>query len=697
MNKIINFKFEIILVLISFLIFALLLGFENMNFQNLNWLYLGDLFQYQIGWDYFRNDIWRFPPGLNPTYGDEIGSSIVFTDSIPLLAFIFKILSPILPKTFQYFSLWIFLSIFLQSLISYLIILKLTKNNIFSLLSILFFVLSPVFIYRSGIHLSLMGQWIILISFYIDISNFKNKSFLRGSILVVSSLIHFYFTIILIMINFINYFFLYLKKEKVLITILKEIFISFATLILIMYLAGYFSIKVEDGLGGGYGFYNLNLNSFINPVVESYKGRIDWSILLPERNLYSYGEKEGFAYLGLGGIILLIFTLISLTNLKKFYFLNKKHFILFFIFFILISLSNNINFDNLNLISINLNKYIFGMLSAVRASGRLIWPVYYLIFIYGLVYIFTKYPKNEKFYFLIIILIIQLVDLSVGYNKYFFGKQYNNEINKLTKIDTKFWNNLSKNIKSTKAIVLKNDSNLYRDLKKIYFTHSFKNTNIVYLSRYNRQKVYEINYSLFNNFIYQRKNIFNDSAYLTKDENIVRHIYNIYDDKLKYYFRNGIWVITNKFIIDYNNFEKSKNFLKIFNKNPNLTISKIVENKIHPGLGWEMIDGQLNSSGLTSVILFELENKNCNQEIGIEFSYANYFDQIQSKFEIYVNNKKIILNDNKAKFNLKCDISKNYNEMTFVFENPKSLRELKLGLNHAKRSMILKNININIL
>ena len=35
--------------------------------------------------------------------------------------------------------------------------------------------------------------------------------------------------------------------------------------------------------------------------------------------------------------------------------------------------------------------------------------------------------------------------------------------------------------------------------------------------------------------------------------------------------------------------------------------------------------------------------------------------------------------------------------MTFVFENPKSLRDLKLGLNHAKRSMILKNININIL
>ena len=162
------------LLIISFLISLYLLGFDNLNFLNKNWLYLGDLSQYQIGWEFFRNDSWKFPLGFNPNYGLEFGNSIVFTDSIPLLAFIFKLFKNFLPENFQYFSLWIVLSIYLQLLFSYLIIFNLTKNFYFSVISIFFFILAPIFLHRSGMHLSLMGQWIILFSFYIELNNSKS-------------------------------------------------------------------------------------------------------------------------------------------------------------------------------------------------------------------------------------------------------------------------------------------------------------------------------------------------------------------------------------------------------------------------------------------------------------------------------------------------------------------------------------------
>ena len=83
----INFSF----LFISFLCLAGLVGVENIYFQSIKWLHSGnDSTLPQLSWHFFKNDIWRFPLGSNPNYGDGIGSSIVYSDSIPILPLIFK-------------------------------------------------------------------------------------------------------------------------------------------------------------------------------------------------------------------------------------------------------------------------------------------------------------------------------------------------------------------------------------------------------------------------------------------------------------------------------------------------------------------------------------------------------------------------------------------------------------------------------
>ena len=74
-----------------------------------------------------------------------------------------------------------------------------------------------------------------------------------------------------------------------------------------MYVAGYFMIRPEDGLGGGYGYFNLNLNSFFNPSGFNNSNSFNWSTLMPKQPLNN-GEHEGFSYLGIGGFFLLFFT-----------------------------------------------------------------------------------------------------------------------------------------------------------------------------------------------------------------------------------------------------------------------------------------------------------------------------------------------------------------------------------------------------
>ena len=143
---------------------------DNFNFSNQSWLINGDLAQYQLGWKFYRDDIWRFPLGLNPNYGITNSSSIIYSDSIPLFAVFFKIFRSFLSEEFQYFSFWIFICIYLQALFSFKIIYYFTKNTPYSLVSSLFFIFSTILIYRSGIHLSLTAHWLILGYFYAQIS-----------------------------------------------------------------------------------------------------------------------------------------------------------------------------------------------------------------------------------------------------------------------------------------------------------------------------------------------------------------------------------------------------------------------------------------------------------------------------------------------------------------------------------------------
>ena len=85
-----NFLFDnrinILFLFISLFFLVGVLGIENISFKSTKWLYgTNDAALHQLGWHFFKNDIWRFPLGNNPNYGDEIGNSIVYTDSIPIL------------------------------------------------------------------------------------------------------------------------------------------------------------------------------------------------------------------------------------------------------------------------------------------------------------------------------------------------------------------------------------------------------------------------------------------------------------------------------------------------------------------------------------------------------------------------------------------------------------------------------------
>ncbi len=685
---------QIFLFVISLSFCFYLLGFDNFNFSNQSWLINGDLSQYQLGWKFYREDIWRFPIGLNPNYGITNSSSIIYSDSVPLFAIFFKMLRSFLPENFQYFSFWIFICIYFQGLFSFKIIYNYTRNTSYSLISSLFFIFSTILIYRSGIHLSLTAHWLILGYFYIQVSSFNNKDLKKHFIIYLSLLVHFYFSIILIGIFFLEKSVKF-KKLNIIDLVSSLILIIFS--LTLMFVIGYFTIGIDDGLGFGYGIYNFNLNSFFNPYSQNHIGTFNWSIFLPSLNLQNK-EIEGFSYLGVSGVIFLLLYLKYLFNGKSKIIFSKGTNILIFFVFLIIATSNNINFGNQNLITIELNKYLYGILSSVRASGRLIWPIYYLIFIIGIICIFEyTHHKKKPLLVISILVVFQLVDLAPGISNYYLGKQYVSQNNKNINM-TKSIQGLSEQFNEIKLLKPDNNSNIFFLLNKHMLNENYKRTNISYLARVDRQEIVNEEYRIIEQLNNKSLDLFRKTLFVSDNYNYIRNLYYLFKDELNYYKINGLWFISRQEINNLRTFEYNKfKFYEIKSpRNDNLELKNFL------GFGWEVSEkNQIIMNGYKSSLLFKIGEENCENNKEIIFSFQKYFDELSDTIIL-----KVLLNENlfenleiakslDYKINLSEICKKNKElKIDFIVNNPKSLFDFKIGLNRKKRSIILSEIKI---
>src|SRR5262249_13664039 len=86
----------------GFLFFARTLGLALADPGAIDWLLAQDLAQHYSGWVTFRHTPWHWPPGAMPEVWYPVGTSIVYTDSLPLFALVLKAFSAWLPDPFQY-------------------------------------------------------------------------------------------------------------------------------------------------------------------------------------------------------------------------------------------------------------------------------------------------------------------------------------------------------------------------------------------------------------------------------------------------------------------------------------------------------------------------------------------------------------------------------------------------------------------
>lgn len=403
--------------LLAFLVIA---GPRFLDPTNVAWLVGGDPLQHYLGWAFYRNSPWTWPIGLNPLYGMEFSNSIVFTDSIPLLAIPFKAVNFLLPYPFQYLGIWVLLCFVLQAYFAFRLIGLISGNPLIQCLGSILFLYAPPLLFRLSLHESLMGHFLILAALYLNLKKVKIKylhSLAWVFLLSMAVLTHFYLAVMVFVLWLSNLITrMFISKQASLKDAMLEVLAIFLSSCFVAWQAGYFAIQGASGVTRGFGDFRTNLLALFNS-----RG---WSYLLrpiPLRDSVEAATGEGFQYLGAGSLFILLcaiyaFLIKRVHLIQSFKTLCKNNWPLLAVLMVLalISFSNNIGFGPWNLV-FPLPDFLIAILSLVRASSRLFWPLYYSILLGMIWVLINAYHKKTLIVIFFLAALLQIFDTSAGW------------------------------------------------------------------------------------------------------------------------------------------------------------------------------------------------------------------------------------------------------------------------------------------
>lgn len=337
------------------------------------------------GWKYFRADDWHFPLLHIERLNFPSGANIAFTDSIPLAAIPFKLLSALLPPNYHYFGLWHAIAFFTQALAAvFLIRLFGVRHLPGAIAATIFAITWPALLWRLG-HAALMTHALLLVALGWSLLATRAESGVNRQLTalmltcICGLLVHPYF------LAFTYPLFLAVLVDRGIAgekwrLQLMRFGASLIFLLIVFVLFGYLRQGSATSTSG-FGFYSMNLSApfcggrFLQcgtaplDLPFSYSGFVD----------ATGGQYEGYNYFGLGMLLLVPFALAGEGRRLASWLRRHSALALVLVLFFLYAVSTEIYFYTTKLASYSLPAWMDKLTGTFRASGRFFWITSYVI------------------------------------------------------------------------------------------------------------------------------------------------------------------------------------------------------------------------------------------------------------------------------------------------------------------------------
>lgn len=401
---------------------------------NIGWLGLGDPATHYLGWSIFRTGPWTFPVGLNPDYGLTIGNAIVYSDSIPLLAIGFKAVRGLLPEAFQYTGLWWLACFVLQAWFAWALVGTVTRDVALRTGATGLFVFSPPMLWRLQEHPTLVAHFLIVAALWL-VYRTTQRGRIRcwATLLVVATLVHAYLLFMAAVLWIADLSSVALRRSIGRRQAAIEAGVVVAAIALAFWQAGYASVS-DSYAGSGYGTYQMNL-------LAPFESR-GTSLLFPDL-VRGIRSSEGYNYLGLGAIVVLLAALPALLSGR--FPVGRRLRTRWTLVVVLVgltgmALSNHVTIGAAEVgfkipDGIGLKRFLF----TFRAAGRMFWPVFYVLLFCGIALVARAYGKPLARTILVGAMVLQVADTSTFWRQQHdqFARLSGNRIE--TPLQDAFW------------------------------------------------------------------------------------------------------------------------------------------------------------------------------------------------------------------------------------------------------------------
>jgi hypothetical protein len=380
----------------------------------------GDRMNNLIGAVYFAHDQWRFPLFYVPKLAFPEGANIIFTDSLPLLALVFKVVFQATGTWFNYFGLWLFACFPLLAVFAALAAREAGTTDALSQIGVALIALAcPAFLFRFG-HAALMAHFLVAWSIYLyfRLRNVPDDRAAIAQFCVVSALailLQAYFVIMVIPVLVAALAQALIEKRLT----LKRAGIGLASvgtaLIATAWIAGLIGREGAPATQWGFGHYSMNLLSPILPprahLPEAFARMIKWDGTLTwDAN---GGQLEGYNYLGAGLLLLAAVHLVASWRLMGGALRRHVFLVLLLLGYFLFALSNRMFAGNWLVWEFAVPAPLAPLVGHFRTGGRLFWPIYYVLAIALVVATYRRFDPRTARILIVAAVALQLADTQI--------------------------------------------------------------------------------------------------------------------------------------------------------------------------------------------------------------------------------------------------------------------------------------------
>jgi hypothetical protein len=397
----------VVLAALAVALFSAFFHWQILDISNVAWLVRGT----DNGENALGLHAWLYDPApgfLRTTLlNAPDGTGLLFTDSNPLLSALVFPFRGLLPADAQVIGLWLLLCMFLQLFFAWKLLRRHAPNEVALWCGVLLLAALPS-LFNRYVHVNLMAHWLILWAlwrFTDPVRAGENKDW--AILIALAAFVHSYLLVMVGAIWASAMLERLWKDPKAAPRLFAE---CLAILLMVGAIAWSLGVFEPHWPAGNYGAFAMPLDALWNPGVDTY------STFLPAIEQRPGRGFEGFQYLGLGLLILLPLAAILARRLPRpapdapDSLARLKWLVPALVALTVLAISTYPDFAGQRLPRYELPWNLAVTLDAVRASGRLFWPVAYVLVFAGVRILYRLEPRRAGLV-LVAITAIQTADL----------------------------------------------------------------------------------------------------------------------------------------------------------------------------------------------------------------------------------------------------------------------------------------------